>query len=50
MFNSIETTQPHPDLFHAEKYINDRPTYNGLNGIGNDMFHNNTRTQLRNQT
>lgn len=49
LYNSVEINQPHPDLFNTEKFVNNRPNFIGLSGIGGDMFHNNTRTQLRNK-
>tara|TARA_B100000282_G_scaffold283936_1_gene248027 strand:- start:337 stop:894 length:558 start_codon:yes stop_codon:yes gene_type:complete len=41
--------QPHPNLFKKMSYTNNRASNSGLINIGNDLFHNNTRTQLRNQ-
>ena len=50
VFNSenIETYQPHPNLFLTMDYENNRVYNPNLNSIGKDIFHNNTRTQLRN--
>ena len=39
--------QPHPELFKKNNFINNRAGHSGLDGIGRDIFHNNTRTQLR---
>lgn len=48
IFNNIgQDEQPHPKLFSKEKFSNDRTQHGGLDGIGVDYFHNNTRTQLR---
>jgi hypothetical protein len=41
--------QPYPKLFEKTTYNNPRTHNVGLMNIGKDLFHNNTRTQLRNQ-
>ena len=45
--NSAQEEQPHPELFAKERFNNHRTQHSGLDGIGADAFHNNTRTQLR---
>ena len=41
--------QPYPKLFEKRNFSNLRALNNNLDYIGKDLFHNNTRTQLRNQ-
>ena len=46
---SSPSVQPHPDLFAPHTFSNQaHPNLAGVN-IGNDLFFNHTRTQLRNQ-
>ena len=48
LFNTVSgEEQPHPGLFKKEEFNNNRTNHSGLDGIGVDYFHNNTRTQLR---
>lgn len=44
-----QEVQPHPNLFKKSNFENPRASNNNLEDIGKDLFHNNTRTQLRNQ-
>ena len=46
-FDTKGEEQPHPGLFKKTNYLNNRVEHSGLSGIGRDIFHNNTRTQLR---
>jgi|TARA_Y100000992_G_scaffold77162_1_gene48817 hypothetical protein len=48
VFTNDNRVQPHPNLFEKSSFKNPRTQHVGLKNIGNDLFHNNTRTQLRN--